>query len=171
MFNYLLFIQIMLVLDIFLLVLALCLLVAGLLGCILPVIPGPPLSYVALLILQITRFASFSVKFLLITAAITVIITLLDYFLPVWGTKKFGGSRAGTIGSIAGLLLGLFFAPLGIIIGPFAGAVAGELITGRDKNSALRSGFGSFIGFVVGVAMKFAICIALTYYFIKEFIT
>ena len=160
----------MLFFDILLLILGICLLVGGLIGCIIPAIPGPPLSYIALLMLQATRFANFSLKFLLITAGITIIVTILDYILPVWGTKKFGGSRAGTIGSIAGLLLGLFFVPWGIILGPFIGAVVGELITGRDTNYALRSGIGSFIGFVFGVAMKLTVCIALTYYYIKEFI-
>ena len=156
--------------DVLLVILGICLLVGGLAGCVLPVIPGPPLSYVALLLLQATRFADFSVNFLLITAIITIIITVADYILPVWGTKKWGGSRAGSIGAIIGLLAGLFFSPLGIIVGPFAGAVVGELIAGRDSNTALRSGVGSFVGFLLGTAMKLTVCIAFTYYYIKELI-
>lgn len=158
------------ILDILLVVLGCCFLVGGLVGCILPAIPGPPLSYIALLLLQATRFAGFSVKFLLITAIVTVIVTVIDYLLPVWGTKKWGGSRAGAIGSILGLLVGLFFSPVGIIVGPFAGAVAGELIAGRDTHAALRSGFGSFVGFLLGTGAKLAVCIVFTYYFIKELI-
>ena len=156
--------------DILLLFLGLCLLIAGFVGCILPAIPGPPLSYLALLALKATRFADYSVKLLLIFAGITAVVTVLDYVLPIWGTKKLGGSRAGTIGAIAGLMVGLFFAPFGIIIGPFAGAVAGELIAGHNINFAFRSGFGAFIGFLFGVAMKLTVCIALTYYYIKELI-
>ena len=156
--------------DILLLILGICLLVAGLVGCILPAIPGPPLSYLALLTLQATRFADYSVKFLLIFAGITVAVTILDYVLPVWGTKKLGGSRAGTVGAIAGLLIGLFFAPLGIIIGPFAGAIAGELVAGHDLNYAFHSGIGAFIGFLFGVAIKLTVSIALTYYYVKELI-
>ena len=160
----------MIVLDVFLLLFGLCFLVGGLLGCILPAVPGPPLSFVALALLQITRFADFSGKFLLIAAGVTVIVTVADYVLPAWGTRKLGGSRAGTVGSIAGLLLGLFFAPWGIIAGPFAGAVAGELIAGRNTNDAFRSGLGAFAGFITGTAMKLTVSIALTYYFFKELI-
>ncbi len=101
--------------DILLVVLGFCFIIGGLAGCILPVIPGPPLSYIALLLLQATRFADFSGRFLLVTAGITIIITVLDYILPIWGTKKWDGSRGGTIGAMIGLLIGLFFAPLGIV--------------------------------------------------------
>jgi len=158
------------IVDIFLLILGFCFLIGGWLGCILPVMPGPPLSYFALLLLQFTRFANFSVKFLLITAAVTVIVTVVDFVLPVWGTRKWGGSRAGTIGAILGLLVGLFFSPVGIIVGPFAGAVVCELIAGRETNAAFRSGFGSFVGFILGAVMKLSICAVFTYYYMKEFI-
>ena len=158
------------VLDVLLAILGILLLVGGLAGCILPALPGPPLSYIALLILQITRFADFSNRFLIIAAIVTVIVTVADYIVPVWGTKKWGGSKAGAMGSVVGLLVGLFFSPAGIIIGPFAGAVVGELITGRNMNVALRSGFGSFVGFLFGTAMKLAVCMVFTYYFVKELI-
>jgi len=158
------------VLDVILVVLGFCFLAGGLIGCILPVLPGPPLSYAALLLLQITQFANFSGKFLLITALITVVVTAVDYILPAWGTKKFGGSRAGTLGAVVGLLVGLFFSPAGIIVGPFAGAVAGELIAGRDKDTAFRSGFGSLMGFLMGTVMKLTVCAVFTYYFIQELI-
>ena len=160
----------MMVFDVLLVILGICFLVGGLIGCIVPVIPGPPLSYVALLLLQATRFADFSVRFLLITAIITVVVTVVDYILPVWGTKKWGGSRAGAIGSIIGLLIGLFFLPVGIIVGPFAGAVVGELIAGRSTNAALRSGVGSFVGFLLGTAMKLTVGIAFTYYYFNSII-
>ena len=156
------------VFDILLVILGFCFLIVGWVGCILPAIPGPPLSYVSLLLLQATRFADFSVKFLLITATVTVIITIVDYILPVWGTRKWGGSRAGIVGAVFGVLIGLFFLPVGVIVGPFAGAVAGEIIAGRNTNAALRSGFGSFVGFLLGTAMKLAICTAFTFYYIKE---
>jgi uncharacterized protein YqgC (DUF456 family) len=158
------------IIDLLLVVLGFCFLIAGWAGCVLPVMPGPPLSYIALLLLQATRFGGFSVKFLLVTAIVTVIVTVVDYILPVWGTRKWGGSRSGTVGALIGVLIGLFFLPLGILVGPFVGAVLGELIAGRDKNAALRSGFGSFMGFIVGVAMKLTVCIVFTFYFIKELI-
>ena len=158
------------VLDVLLVVLGFCFLVVGWLGCIVPVMPGPPLAYIALLLLYFTRFAGFSVQFLLITAAVTVVVTVVDFILPAWGTRKWGGSRAGTVGAIIGLLVGLFFPPVGIILGPFAGAVVCELIAGSKTNAALRSGFGSFVGFILGAVMKLTVCAVFTYYFIKEFI-
>ncbi|MDR2586270.1 MAG: DUF456 domain-containing protein [Prevotellaceae bacterium] len=158
------------VLDILLVFLGICFLLCGLVGCVLPVIPGPPLSYVALWLLQATRFGNFSLKFLIITAVITLVVTIIDYTLPAWATKRWGGSRAGVIGSILGLLLGLFFLPFGIVIGPFAGAVVGELIAGRDTKSAFRSGVGSFMGFLFGTAMKLTLSFVFLFYFIKEWI-
>jgi len=158
------------ILDIFLVILGICFLVGGLAGCILPALPGPPLSYIALLLLQATRFGDFSVKFLIITAIVTIIVTVVDYLLPLWGAKKWGGSRAGIIGSAVGLVIGLFFLPIGIIVGPFAGAVVGELIAGRDSNVALRSGFGAFVGFLLGTGVKLAVCVTFTFYFVKELI-
>lgn len=158
------------VFDILLVILGFCFLIGGWLGCILPVMPGPPFSYIALLLLQATRFAGFSTKFLLIAAAVTVVVTVIDFVLPVWGTRKWGGSRTGTIGAIVGLLAGLFFAPVGIIVGPFAGAVLFELISGRETNAALRSGFGSFVGFILGAVMKLTICSVFTFYYMKELI-
>ena len=158
------------VFDILLVVFGFCFLFGGLIGCIFPAIPGPPLSYIALLLLQASRFAGFSVKFLLVTAVVTVVITVADYLLPIWGTKKWGGSRAGAIGAVIGLLAGLFFPPVGIIVGPFAGAVLGELIAGRDTDTALRSGFGSFEGFLLGTGMKLSVCIVFSYYYFKELI-
>ncbi|MBE0652624.1 MAG: DUF456 domain-containing protein, partial [Bacteroidales bacterium] len=133
--------------DIIILILGIILIVLGLAGCILPVIPGPPLSFAGLLILRFTGFVEeprteqFD-TILWITAFAAILVTVLDYIVPVWGTKKFGGSRYGTIGAMLGLIAGLFFAPLGIIIGPFIGAVAGEIIAGKDNRSSLRAGFG-----------------------------
>jgi len=160
----------MMVIDVLLVILGCCFLIGGLLGCVIPALPGPPLCYAALLLIQITRFAAFSFKFLIIAAIVIAIVTFVDYLLPVWGTRKWGGSRAGTIGAVIGLLAGLFFAPVGIIVGPFAGAVAGELITGRNADAAFRSGFGSFIGFLFGTIMKVTLCLVITFYFIKELI-
>jgi len=156
------------IIDILLVVLGIGFLVGGLAGCIIPVIPGPPFSYIALLLLQATRFAHFSLQFLIVTAIVMAVVTLIDYFLPAWGTKKWGGSRAGVVGSMLGLLLGLFFLPIGIIVGPFAGAVVGEMVAGRNTKTALRSGFGSFIGFLLGTGMKLTVCIAFAFYFLKE---
>ena len=145
--------------------------ISGIMGCVLPVIPGPPLSYIGLLFLHFTERYQFSSRFLIIWAAITIVVYALDYLIPAWGTKKFGGSKRGVWGSIIGLVVGLlFFPPFGIIIGPFLGAVIGELTAGKDSGVALRSGFGSFIGFLAGTLLKLITSGMMTWYFIKELI-
>lgn len=158
--------------DVLLLIPAFLLILVGLVGCIVPIIPGPPLSYLGLLLMHFTSSVQFSQKFLLIWAGLVIAVTIIDYFTPIWGTRKFGGTRRGTWGATAGLLLGLvFFPPLGIIIGPFAGAVIGELTKSEDMKKALRSGIGSLIGFLLGTGLKFVVSGFITYYFFRELIS
>lgn len=136
-------------------VLAGILIIVGLAGCILPVIPGPPISYAGLLLLQVAKDNPFSAETMMIWLTVTIVVTLLDYVVPVWGTRKYGGSRQGIWGSIIGLLAGLFFfPPIGIIIGPFAGAILGEMVAGKNSNDAFRAGFGSFVGLMAGTLLK-----------------
>jgi uncharacterized protein YqgC (DUF456 family) len=115
--------------EIFLVVLAFLFLLVGLIGSVVPALPGPPLSFIGLLLLQWSGHGNFSPAFLWMWAAITVAVTIIDNILPAWMTKKFGGSRAAVIGSVLGLIAGIvFFAPIGLLVGPFLGAFAGELI-------------------------------------------
>lgn len=153
--------------DILLIILgALCLLI-GLAGCLLPALPGPPIAYLALVLLQFTDKVDFSVSLLLFWLGLVVIVQVLDYITPMLGTKYGGGSKWGSRGCMIGTLAGLFFfPPWGIIIGPFIGAVAGELLSGKNSSNALRAGFGAFMGFIVGTMMKFILC----GYFIYEFL-
>lgn len=145
--------------------------IAGILGCILPVLPGPPLSFAGLLVLHFTKYADFSSTFLITWCCVAIIVTVLDYVVPVWGTKKFGGSKSGMWGAGIGLIIGIFFLPpLGIIIGPFAGAVIGEALTGKNTSASFRAGLGSFLGLLVGVGIKLASSIVMTFYFVKELI-
>lgn len=143
--------------------------IAGILGGILPVLPGPPLSYVGLLLLHFTNRYQFSSRFLIIWAIITVIVYILDFVIPAWGTKRYGGSNRGIWGSILGLIAGLLtLGPPGIIIGPFVGAVIGECTTGKDIRTALKSGFGSFVGFLAGTALKLAVSGIMMWHFISK---
>jgi uncharacterized protein YqgC (DUF456 family) len=157
-------------LDVVLVILGFICLIAGLAGCILPVLPGPPLCYLSFILLQCTPYGQFSVRFFVITAILTIVVTVLDYIVPVWGTQKWGGSKAGMAGAVTGLIIGLFYAPVGFILGPFIGAVAAELIIGRRFQEALKSGFGSFIGFLAGTGLKLALCAVFCFYFVKELI-
>lgn len=145
--------------------------IAGLVGCILPLIPGPPLGYAAVMIAQYTLDKPFTTRFMVVWLILVFLVTLLDYYVPIWGTKKFGGSKSGVWGSTIGLIVGLFFfPPFGIIAGPFLGAVVGELLNGKDMQRALRSGLGSFLGFITGTIMKLAVSLFLGFHFFKAII-
>ena len=172
--------------DILLIVLGAICLLLGLIGCVAPVLPGVPLSYLGLLLLHFTDRVQFSWQFLVVWGVVVVVIQILDYFIPAWGTKKFGGTKYGVWGSTIGLFVGLFMGPLGIVVGPFIGAVLGELIyfnrhpqttlseTEQNKNTnfnrALRAGFGSFIGLLTGTLIKVICCGVMIAYFVKELI-
>ncbi len=155
--------------DYVLIGLGVILMISGLLGCILPILPGPPLSYLGLLMLHFTERYEFSGSFLVLWGLITAFVYGLDFVIPVWGTKKFGGSKRGVWGSIIGMIVGFFFfPPIGIILGPFIGAVIGEFSVGKDSAAAFKSGFGSFIGFFAGTIFKVIASGTMTYYFGKE---
>ena len=141
------------------------LILAGLLGSFLPVLPGPPISYVGLLLLQLTSTPPFSVQFLIIWALIVIAIMLLDNVVPAWGARKYGGSPYGVWGSILGLIAGFFFPPLGIIIGPIVGAFIGEMAGGKTSDQALKAAWGSFVGFLAGTLMKVIASGMMGYYF------
>ena len=152
------------------------LIILGLLGAFLPGLPGPPLSFIALILIQLTSNPPFSENFLIIMGVIMVVVSVLDYIVPVYGTKKFGGSKQGVWGSTIGLIVGVVILPLmgivigpfgliGIILGPFIGAYIGERISGKDSDSALKAAMGSFIGFLAGTFMKLAYSIVAGVYF------
>ena len=153
--------------DTFLIISGIILLIAGIAGCIFPFLPGPPLAYGSLILLQISTYKPFTENFLIIWALVTIAVVIADYYIPIWGTKKFGGTKGGVWGATIGLVVGIFFfPPLGLIIGPFIGAFAGEIINNQDSNKAFRSAIGSFIGFVAGTLMKLGISVVMGYYFI-----
>ncbi len=145
--------------------------IIGLAGCVLPVIPGPPVSFAGLFILHLTKFADYTPGFLILMGSIAVIVTILDYIVPIWGTKRFGGSKAGIRGATIGLFLGIFFfPPLGIILGPFAGAIIGEATTGKSGNESFRSGMGSLMGFLTGIGLKLMASLLMSFYFARSLI-
>jgi len=155
--------------DFFLLIFAIIMMLIGLTGCILPVVPGPPLSFAGILLLHFSRFGDFSFRFLLLMGLVALLVSLLDYVVPIWGTKKFGGSKAGIWGATIGMLLGIFFLPpIGILAGPLTGAIIAESIKGRDFNTSLRAGIGSLVGFMLGTGLKLASSLIMTYYFTVE---
>jgi len=143
------------------------LMVVGLVGCFLPIIPGPPLSYMGLIALQFKEQSPFSTKFLIILAVVVVAVTALDYVVPAYGTKKFGGTKYGIWGCTIGLIVGLWMGPIGIILGPFLGALIGELMGGKSSDVAFKAAFGSFVGFLAGTLLKLIVCGVMGWYFVK----
>jgi len=143
--------------------------VAGVIGCILPVIPGPALSYLSLFIISYAKnWGEFSTAFLVTMGIFTILLTILDYAVPIFGAKKFGASKAGIWGSMIGMLVGfIFFPPFGIFIGTFFGALAGELFAGKDSKKALRAGWSSFIGNIAAIGIKLAFTGVVLFFYIK----
>ena len=126
------------------------LLVIGLLGTILPVLPGAPLALAGLLVFKFSGDCSFGWGIIIIAGILVIIGALLDYLLPIYMTKKLGGTKYGVWGSILGLIVGLFFPPLGFLIGPFIGAFLGEMLyNANDSKRAFKAAIGSFIGFLL----------------------
>ena len=151
--------------EIALAIIGIILMILGFIGCFVPVLPGPPLAYVSLLLLQIGPDKPFSLKLMLITGGIVIAVTVLDYVIPALGTKKWGGSRYGVIGALAGVVVGLFMPPFGLLIFPLIGAMAGEIINGATTNKAFKSAFGTLVGLLLGTFLKFSVTVYLAYLF------
>jgi len=156
--------------DIALLIIGFLLCVLGIIGSFLPVLPGPFTSWIGLLLLHLAEVIPQDWRFLGITLAVAIVVWILDYVVPAMGTKKFGGTKYGMIGSSLGLIIGLIFlGPFGIIIGPFAGAFIGELIKDSTETSkALKAAFGSFIGFLTGTFIKFIVSVFFMIFYVQK---
>jgi len=153
--------------TIFLIILSVLMLILGLLGSVVPGLPGPPLSWLGLLLMHLSDKADYSPTLLIGTAAAATVITILDYIVPSWSTKRHGGSKAGVWGCNIGLVIsivGLPFGPtglLGVIFWPFVGALAGEFISGKKSGEAFRAAWGAFLGFLTGTGLKLAYAIVV----------
>lgn len=150
--------------EIMIIIVAFLLIVLGIVGCIVPMLPGTPLSYAGILLLHFTEQVQFTTTQLITWLILVIILQVMDYITPLLGSKYSGGTAYGNRGCIAGTIVGLFFMPWGIILGPFFGAVIGEMLGGRDLEHALRSGIGSMIGFVLGTLLK----VIVGFYFLYE---
>lgn len=150
--------------EIILLILGIICLLGGLAGAVLP-LPGPGLSFGGLMLIHFSHYADFSQTVLITFGVLTVVMVFLDYYIPIWGVKRFGGTRYGSIGAILGGLAGLFFIPaIGIFVGTFLGALIGELLGKATLKSALRAALGSFLGFLSGVFVQILLCLAMIVY-------
>lgn len=157
--------------DIILIIGWLLLIIIGLIGSLMPILPWPPISFIGILLLHWTGSIAFAPWLLWVLGWLTVLTIVLDYTIPQRGTKKFGGTKYGTWWSTLGLLAGLiFFPPLWLIIGPIIGAFVGEYLHNNDKKHALRSAWGSFVGFVLWVGIKLVVCGVILWYGVKSVI-
>lgn len=144
--------------DLILISIGAFLMILGLLGSFLPVLPGVPISWLGLLLLHLAPSVPINYWFLGITFFFAALIYGLNLIIPAMGTKRFGGSRSGMIGATVGFIAGIIAPiPFGIIIGPFIGAFIGEIINKSDRRSALKAAFGSFIGFLASSFMEFIV--------------
>lgn len=159
-----------------LIIVAIILALVGLVGAIVPGIAGPPFSFLGLLAFSFVDGIHYSTGFLVVMGIIGAVVFLLDYVVPIWGTKKLGGTKAGVRGSTIGLILGLLFTivfPVGfiaILLGPFLGAYIGEKTNGTADKNAWKSAFGSFVGFLTGTFLKVVYAVVCIYYMVKDLI-
>lgn len=152
--------------DWILVTLGVVLTIARIAGSLLPVLPGPPLNYLALLLIHFSDYHRFSDRFIISWLIITIAIVVLDYLIPIYGAKFYGGSKAGIWGATIGLVVGIFFfPPFGMIIWSFIGAVIGELYMGKNLELSLKAGTGTFIGFLAGTVAKLIVSIIMAIYF------
>lgn len=159
-----------------LIVAAILLSLIGIVGAVVPGIAGTPFSFLALLAMSFVDGIDYSARFLLIMGLIGAVVFAVDYVVPIWGTKKLGGTKAGVRGSTIGLLLGLFITfvfPIGfiaILLGPFIGAYIGEKSAGTADHLAWRSALGSFIGFLLGTGIKIVYACVCIYFIVRDLI-
>ena len=129
------------IIDIILIFLGIICLIVGLAGCIIPMLPGPPIAYVGLILLHLTDQAQLSTTELLVCLLLMVVVQVLDYITPMLGTKySGGGGKWANRGTLIGTVLGLFFLPWGIIVGPFAGSKPREILITKEQWEAMQSG-------------------------------
>lgn len=144
--------------DLILLSLAAILMLVGILGSFLPMLPGIPVSWLGLLLLHLAPVIPMNYTFLGVTLLVTIIIFALQYAIPALGTKYLGGSKQGMFGATIGLFAGIFIPiPFAILIAPFVGAYLGEILNKSDSKTALKAASGSFIGLLASTFMEFVV--------------
>jgi uncharacterized protein YqgC (DUF456 family) len=138
------------------------LMLAGVVGSVVPLVPGTPLVFAGALVYAIaTDFAPVGLGRLTVLAVLGIAGWALEHVAGALGARRAGGSRAAVIGAVLGALVGLAFAPLGLLLGPIAGAIAGELLSGRDPAGSVRTGIATAVGVALGVAAHFAFAVTM----------
>ena len=149
--------------ETFLSIIALLCGIVGIIGSIVPILPGPALTFIGLVCAYFGSAGSITTSTLWVWGVVTIVVCVMDYILPAYFSRMFGGSKAGMTGATIGIFAGMFMGPIGVIVGPFAGAVLGEMISEhRTLEEALKVGFGSFLSFIVGTGIKLVVTVIMT---------
>jgi hypothetical protein len=150
-------------------VIASILMLLGLAGSILPVLPGPPLSFIGLFLLALLRYFSppLTTTFVITLAIVTILVIVMDYIIPLVGAKRYGASKWGVWGSVLGMAIGIFWSPFAMLVGAFVGAVVVEWLVHKKKREALRAGWGVVMGTLFATILRLGVSGMMTYYFVR----
>ena len=154
--------------DISFIVLGSILFLLAFVGCVVPVLPGPLLALAGLLCARgLSPHDRPSLTALLLAAAFVAVVVVLDYVIPALGARKFNCGKLGVFGCVVGTIVGLFFMPFGLLIGPFLGAMIGELLAGKKVRQSLKGAVGAFLGYAAGILLKMICCGCLAAVFVQ----
>jgi uncharacterized protein len=143
-------------------VLAIVMILVGLIGTVLPALPGLPLMFCGMLLgAWAGDFKEVGIWTIVILALLMLISVAVDFLATMLGAKRVGASKKAMVGATLGTFAGLFFGPIGLILGPFVGAVAGEMIDGKEWRAATKTGFGTWLGLALGTALKLTLAVAM----------
>ena len=145
------------------------LMILGLAGSVLPILPGPPLSFVGLFLLALQKHFSprLSLTLVIVLAVVTILVVAMDYIIPLLGAKRYGASKWGIWGSVLGMAAGIFWSPFAMLAGAFIGAVLAEWLVGKKHGDALRAGWGVVMGTLLATILRLGISGVMTYYFVR----
>jgi uncharacterized protein len=155
--------------EIISMIFAIMALIIGIIGCVVPVLPGPLLSFTSLLIISLPgSFSLYRPRLLILLGALALLSQFLDNIFPVLASKKAGAGKGGTWGSVAGMLLGMvFFPPLGVFAGAFLGALLGEILFNKENEEPLKAALGVFTGTLLGIVFKLSVSAVIAVYLIN----
>jgi uncharacterized protein YqgC (DUF456 family) len=144
------------------------LMLLGLAGSILPILPGPPLSFIGLFLLALLKhfLPPLTPTLVIILAIVTILVVVMDYIIPLIGAKKYGASKWGVWGSVLGMAIGIFWSPFAMLVGAFIGAVVVEWLMGKKKGEAFRAGWGVVMGTLFATILRLGVAGMMTYYFV-----
>ena len=159
--------------TVLLILLGFLLVLAGIAGCVYPIVPGPLLAFLSLLLISWAKaWQPFSPTFLIVMGAATVALAAVDYLVPAMAARRYGATRYGLIGGTIGMIVGIFFVPpFGVFLGMFLGALVGELAGGSRSTVALKTGWGVFIGNLAAAVIKLAYCGTVLFFYVRAVIS